>query len=100
MNSKYLLIGIDQCLVAVTDFFLAVIVTKRFGLEGLGLFVIAQTVLLSFVLVHAAFICMPIATSFGIFDRESLYTDKDTYFSTSHLATFLVASVKVSILKR
>lgn len=90
LKNSYGLIGLDQLLVTATGFILSIVLARRFGLEGLGLFALAQTGLMFCALIHAAFVNMPISTTFTQFSSRSDSLDRDTYFATSHHLTMLL----------
>ena len=97
LKNRYGFIGLDQFLVTATGFILSILLVKRFGVEGLGLFALAQTGLMLCTLIHAAFVNMPISTTFTQFQSNSGKLDRDTYFAMSHhLTMFLIALMTIS----
>ena len=93
LKNSYGLIGLDQLLVTATGFILSIVLARRFGLEGLGLFALAQTGLMFCALIHSAFVNMPISTTFTQFANSSDSFDRDTYFATSHHLTMLLIAL-------
>ena len=99
-HRHYLLAIFDQVIVAASALIITVVISRTAGLDGLGLFVLCQTALLFGSVIHAAFVTMPLATSYPIFDAKSAGVNRDQYFVANHLlvsSLILVTSIVFAV---
>ena len=61
------------------------LITQAFGLDGLGLYVLAYSMLLLCNMVHSAFVSMPISTRLTRQAPAIDTVDDDSYYAMSHL---------------